>query len=610
MNFINPVDILDLKSTDPTSIDSGLVKKAKKRLQADIELSDSDFFDYKGIKVTKTDIDWVVNSLDNKEKIEFYHFIANYKELNEFLVNGNPQIFSNFRHESIYKLKSFIEFISPYFSQKYDLCLFKAFETEGYDYCKSILENKPLVTSSDFDKSYASLIASIKDRIREVDKTTASIRNEESIYDETDIDEVYNWASERLYGHLISLLPKQFQSIKNQTAKCLRNLGVNVFNTFNNSEVALQLIDHALEIEPDGITYQRIAEDRDKIQEIDEQRAEQERHAPIIKKYANVLIKIKDYLDKIEKDVIITPSNVLNNLSNQVSSSELNQLDDVFSEIRNHIALAFRALSVSIWNKYSNIEVALALVNTAYEIKSNQATESNIREARNQLLTLKTQIDAVRVAKEKEESSSNNGCLVLIGIAVVIWIIIAIVNSNDSSSSNNHNSYTPQSTTPSTSPSNEYSTPSRIESPYKGNQLKNGASPFDACFGKGIYGGQGTIKFENSNNYDVVISLVEFTSGRTIRNEYIRKGATFSMTNLPNGRYYIKGYYGNDWNPTATNFCGTSGAFDSDAHFSKSDNWNDTMEITGYEEWTVTLYSVTNGNMSTKSTNAADYFKN
>ena len=142
MNFINPIDLFKLTKTDPSTIDTGLIKKAKKRLQADIELSDIDYIEYKGIKVSKTDIDRVVNELEDKEKIEFYSFIANYKELNEFLINGSPELFSNFRHESIFKLKGFITFISPYFAEKYDLCIFKSFETEGYDYCKAILANK------------------------------------------------------------------------------------------------------------------------------------------------------------------------------------------------------------------------------------------------------------------------------------------------------------------------------------------------------------------------------------------------------------------------------------------------------------------------------------
>jgi len=144
--------------------------------------------------------------------------------------------------------------------------------------------------------------------------------------------------------------------------------------------------------------------------------------------------------------------------------------------------------------------------------------------------------------------------------------------------------------------------------------LSNGASPFDRCFGKGKYSGQAWIKFDNSNSSDAIVSLVNVYSEKVIRNEYIKAGSTYKMGNVPTGTYYIKVYYGNDWNPTKNNFCDTPGAFDSDEHYSKSDNPKDYIEIvnssSGYSTWTITLYSVVNGNMSTQPTNESDFFKN
>ena len=47
-----------------------------------------------------------------------------------------------------------------------------------------------------------------------------------------------------------------------------------------------------------------------------------------------------------------------------------------------------------------------------------------------------------------------------------------------------------------------------ILSKYRGNQLKNGASPLNACFGKGIYSQSAWLKFKNSNRTDAIVCLV------------------------------------------------------------------------------------------------------
>lgn len=151
-------------------------------------------------------------------------------------------------------------------------------------------------------------------------------------------------------------------------------------------------------------------------------------------------------------------------------------------------------------------------------------------------------------------------------------------------------------------------------SKYRGNQLKNGASPLDGCFGNGVYSQNAWLKFDNSNRTDAVICLVKVNDKKTIRNEYIRAGATFEMSKIPSGTYFIKVYYGNDWNPYKENFCGINGAFERNVSFSKSDKIGDHIIIKNtsynYTTGTITLYEVENGNMSTESIDEQDFFQN
>lgn len=146
------------------------------------------------------------------------------------------------------------------------------------------------------------------------------------------------------------------------------------------------------------------------------------------------------------------------------------------------------------------------------------------------------------------------------------------------------------------------------------NQLNNGESPLDSCFGGGIYSQNAWIEFINSNETDAIICLVRVEDDKIIRNNYIRANATFKVNKIPTGIYYIKVYYGNDWNPDKKNFCGIEGAFEKNVSFSKSDNIGDQIKIENtinhYTVGTITLYAVANGNMTTKAIDEKSFFNN
>lgn len=130
MVYVNPIEILELNDTEVQDIDSSLVKKAKRRLFADIDLSDNGHYDYHGQDLTKSDCERAIGELEDKEKIEFYSHLASNFELNSFLANGRSELLNNLKQESIYKLPAFVNFISPFFASKIDLVLLKSFQNK------------------------------------------------------------------------------------------------------------------------------------------------------------------------------------------------------------------------------------------------------------------------------------------------------------------------------------------------------------------------------------------------------------------------------------------------------------------------------------------------
>ncbi|MDA6069205.1 hypothetical protein NJT12_06195 [Flavobacterium sp. AC] len=146
-------------------------------------------------------------------------------------------------------------------------------------------------------------------------------------------------------------------------------------------------------------------------------------------------------------------------------------------------------------------------------------------------------------------------------------------------------------------------------SPFIGNQLQNGSSPLDRCFGPGFYEGNAILTIKNGGNSDAIVCLYSTSKGRTIRNEYVQKNSNFKMSNIPQDYYKIRVFYGNDWNPNLENSCGTNGNFESDVNFSEFDGeeyFEDSSR--GHTNATVTLYSVANGNASSSPINQSSFF--
>ena len=637
MQYINPIEILGLSSVaDTASIDNEIVRKAKRKLFADIDLSDDGLFEYYGLQLTKGDCEKVIDDLANNDLKEFYLYLASNKKLNNFLVNGNDAVFINFKQDSIFKLPEFVKFISPYFAPKFDKALLNAFENEDVEQTKSILKTSFLISQNDINLAYKSISNNIQNRIDDIAEIKRDIKNEESVYDEDDIDEVVDLVVENFPSDILNCLPNYFQSQILKIANEINYLNVVIWDNFDNTQVCNDLLEHVLTLNIGGLDKPTFQKNYEIVRKKNQERVEQEKNAPILRKYAGYLIQTKTKLKEIE-DKTTTPTSLLSWVNSSISISDVNNLPSVFDEIKNQVALSLRAMSVEIWNSFSNIDVSIDLINKANNITGLKSeTRDNLQDAKKQLTELKTKIDLANLVRQRastptqtrpvsrpatttKSKDDNSGCLWLVGIAVVIGLIVW-ANSNKSSSNDYPTateSYTAPATTSDNSYSNDNSTQSTTneytppaESQYKGNQLKDGASPLTGCFGKGIYSGNATLTIKNGGNSDAIICLYSISDDRTIRNEYVQKNSSFTMSNIAQGEYKIRVFYGNDWNPELENSCGTKGNFETDVNFSEFDGteyFEDSER--GYTNATITLYTVAGGNASSSAIDQSQFFR-
>ena len=80
-------------------------------------------------------------------------------------------------------------------------------------------------------------------------------------------------------------------------------------------------------------------------------------------------------------------------------------------------------------------------------------------------------------------------------------------------------------------------------------------SPYSYFFGEELAEeySKNNISIRNSNESEVVVCLVENrNANRTIRNQYMNTGSTFKMNDIPDGEYFLKIYYGTNWDTAKT----------------------------------------------------------
>jgi len=390
--FINPIEILGLSNaTNTTSIDNETIKKAKKKLFADIELSDSGEFDYYGIQITKGSCEKAIDELSNIDYKEFYLYLANNKPLNDFLVNGKDNVFKNLKQDSIFKLPEFVKFISPYFAPKFDKALLTAFVNDNVEHTKAILNISTLISQSEVNAAFKSVSNNIQNKIAEIDEITKDIKNEESVYDEDDIDEVVQIVKEHFPTKTLNCLPQYFQSQILKIAKSINYLQLSIWDAFDNTHVPNDLLEHLLTLNIGGLDKPTFENNYKIVKKKNDERIEQTKNTPVLKKWATVLLQIRDIIKEVENNTTKSDE-AYHKVKDLFILSELNSLPSFADEIRTQIGYSIRSLSISIWNKQNDIKSSLNTINLAAQINVDNEAKLKFKQDQTELQELEKNI--------------------------------------------------------------------------------------------------------------------------------------------------------------------------------------------------------------------------
>jgi len=419
MHYINPYELLEITSENLSDVNSATIKRARKKLLAEIELGDTDTIIHQDIELNKSDCIRAIDDLDNKDKSEFHFFIYQHKHLKRFLTSGKISFFDNYQAESIYKLPEFLDFISQFFSEQYDKVLLDNFKKWNQQAVSKILSVKPITSQAYIEKCYKSTHSFLKELDGEIKSFTKDIVNNKSPFILKNFVGLDNAILEKVNVPLLNLLPPYFSYIRNQLAKSICDLAIEINNEHKVYEYSYKIIDIANNIETDGICKQRIIKNYYTLKsnytsglpktETPKKELAENQLLNWWRKKATQIETITNEIEDGESNYISSDFYSLDKVIYEIADPQnLNSLSQNFQSVRNQVATKVRSLAITVNNKpHHKHKVAYDLISIAYSINADGDVAENVSSA---YTTIKRnfdkQVQQQIASKSKHENKS------------------------------------------------------------------------------------------------------------------------------------------------------------------------------------------------------------
>jgi curved DNA-binding protein CbpA len=202
--------------------------------------------------------------------------------------------------------------------------------------------------------------------------------------------------------------------------------------------------------------------------------------------------------------------------------------------------------------KRSNYDLKISYRKPFTRQKQNAQYAANSYQYAQQQAQQKRQDQTKRKPQTAERSKTESRqILVSIGIAFILLYFIISYNTGKKNRAMMESKDINQITELQNRSNQQQTTIEKTEVP----AIDDYASPYNIFFGEALFneGSRNNIIIHNSDESEAIICLVESkTPMRTIRNRYLNAGSTLKMDNIPDGEYFLKIYYGTNWDTTKT----------------------------------------------------------
>ncbi|MBC7863134.1 MAG: hypothetical protein IAF38_09180 [Bacteroidia bacterium] len=238
MYYVSPFTLLGITEVSNARIERKDLQLAKKKMLAEIELSDSQTVKINEKEFNKDEILKIFEELEDEKVIEYHRIIAQDKAFILFLEKGFISDYNNLKKTPETENSDFMDFVSPYYRERFEPELNKLFKAKDFFNLTKLLKTNRFMNMSDEEACFKKVYEEINERIEKIDELNAGIRSKR-LFGITVAEAVFY---SRNYLGAISLLPDFFMELRNRLAKTLIILYVEAYNVLKRPDISGEII--------------------------------------------------------------------------------------------------------------------------------------------------------------------------------------------------------------------------------------------------------------------------------------------------------------------------------------------------------------------------------
>jgi hypothetical protein len=226
MQYLSPSTLLG--GSIPIPFDKKAIQLGKKKLLAELELTNGDSIQIGDAILTKGDIIDYFEELRQDHIIDYHLAIEADRVLKDFLEVHNIENGFRYKENSLYHDIGFIEWISPYFLSAFAEAADISFRNTDNGQMSTILDNLLLMTDYDLERAWISITRTLTNNIALLEYYRDNC--EKGKFEEETFDTVSHLMSFAYVTVILQLPERRFAEVRNKYAFVMEQVAIYTFN--------------------------------------------------------------------------------------------------------------------------------------------------------------------------------------------------------------------------------------------------------------------------------------------------------------------------------------------------------------------------------------------
>lgn len=608
--YVSPFEALNLNDvTDVDSLEPKAIQRAKRELLSEIEL-DGSVKNLDDFRLDKARAIALVDDLDDPVKLSYHFAIFQNKPLLRFLTRGEIDHFlysdDYFPQETLELLDEepeFEDFISKPFAQQYSLLLSRGIDRFELDVVEALFDGRRWVTTADQDACFQRTEKWVANLVEGMQKKRIASEAGEATINAKELDD---WLSRYGITTIFNLLPVHFRPAQTELVREIRLLAVSWNNQHENAEMARDVLAVCKRFRFKSEELNRVLEeDFETVSRIIRRNAEEQ----FAEKLTVLIETVRIKRATTGRRRGLPGLQEAEELLKQNGVEELFQRFPVeFRNERAKLAAYTRSIAIDCFNEHGDPELSRVVLNLCKRFKFedtelSEKLEVDFKSIDEILATSRNVKRPASASAKRQEGSTWFGFIAFTLVICGFVSIIYVAESHRTGKTPTISPPTPPPFIPSRPKADPPSYPIISRQPAPDIESVNQylqRQPLPESGEILTYVRQEHIapfEIRSSSGTNYLVKLVDAYSKQTVLTVFVRGGIPVQVK-VPLGNYVVKYAAGQTWYGYEHLFGKETGYSKAETTFSfQRESTSEGYSINGY---TITLFKVQNGNLSTR----------